>query len=197
MKRHAPATARNRESIGNVLERALPATGEVIEIASGSGEHVVYLAGRFPGLDWQPTDVEPGLLASVRAHVDEAGLANVREPIILDAAAEGWPVTRADAIVCVNMIHIAPWAACRGLLIGAGRSLPSGGLLYLYGPFRIATRPTAPSNEAFDASLRARDPAWGLRELGDVELEAAGHGLVLEEVIDMPANNISVLFRRR
>lgn len=197
MKRHAPATARNREPIAEILERALPAAGEVLEVASGSGEHIVHFASRFPGLMWRPSDVDAEMLASVRAHVDEAELPNVRAPIALDAAADVWPVDPVDAMISINLIHIAPWASCRGLLAGAGRRLPSGGLLFLYGPYRIEGRTTAPSNEAFDASLRARDPAWGLRELGDVESEAAGHELVLDEVVDMPANNISALFRRR
>jgi SAM-dependent methyltransferase len=197
MKRHAPATARNRMAIAQVLERVLPARAEVLEIASGTGEHAVFFAQILPGLSWQPSDVEPAMLASVRAHLADAGLANVRDPLALDAASADWPIVRADAIVCINMIHIAPLAACRGLLAGAGRVLPVGGRLVLYGPYRIAGRPTAPSNEAFDASLRARDPAWGLRELGEVEALARPHGLELDEVVDMPANNITAVFTRQ
>jgi SAM-dependent methyltransferase len=197
MKRHAPATARNRAAIAQVLERVLPARAQVLEVASGTGEHAVYFAQILPSIVWQPSDLDPLMLESVRAHLAESNLPNVREPITLDAASADWPVDHADAIVCINMIHIAPLEACRGLLAAAGRVLPAGGHLVVYGPYRIAGRPTAPSNEAFDASLRSRDPRWGLRELGEVEALARPHGLVLDEVVDMPANNITAVFTRQ
>lgn len=197
MKRHAPATARNREPIRQVLEGVLPGRGAVLEIASGTGEHAVYFAGAFPALEWQPSDREPAALASIRAWVEEAGLANLRPPVALDVEVEPWPVERADAIVCINMIHIAPWSACEALLAGAGRRLAPGAPLCLYGPWFVRGRETAPSNLAFDASLRQRDPAWGVRWLHEVEAAAARHGLRLEGTVDMPANNLTVLFRRR
>ncbi len=197
IKRHAPAAARNRSAIAEVLGRALPATGTVLEIACGTGEHAVYFSRLFSGVIWQPSDVDSEMLASARAHLSEAERDNVRDPIHLDAAAETWPIDRADAIVCINMVHIAPMAACRGLLTGAGRILPAGGVLALYGPYRLPGRPTAPSNEAFDASLRARNPAWGLRDLGEVARLAEAEGLGLDEVVDMPANNVTAVFTAR
>jgi len=195
MKRSAPATERNREPIAVVLRETLPERGTLLEIASGTGEHAVHFAGLFPQLLWQPTDPDPQALASIRAWRDEAGLENLLEPLRLDAAAETWPVASADAILCVNMVHISPWAATVGLMLGAGRLLGPGAPLLLYGPYRRATVPTAPSNEAFDESLRARDPEWGLRDLQAVEAEAAGRGLRLERVFEMPANNLTILFR--
>ncbi len=195
--RHAPATARNREPIAEVLRDRVPAGALVLEIASGSGEHAVFLARQLDGVTWQPSDLDPEARASVDAWRDAEAATNVRPAIALDAAAETWPVERADAVVCINMVHISPWSATLGLLRGAGRILPPGGLLYLYGPYRIDGRPTAPSNQSFDASLQARNPEWGLRLLADVEAAAAEHGLVLEEVIDMPANNVSVVFRKK
>jgi SAM-dependent methyltransferase len=196
VKRHAPATARNREPIATVLSEVLPESGTVLEVASGTGEHAVHLAAAFPALQWQPSDPDPEALESIRAWRDESALANLREPLRLDAAAVSWPVDRADAILCVNMVHISPWAATRGLLRGSGRLLAVGAPLILYGPYRRAGVPTAPSNEAFDASLKARDPQWGLRELEAVEAEAGRHGLRLERVFEMPANNITAVFRR-
>jgi len=195
--RHAPATARNREPIAEVLRNRIPAGALVLEVASGSGEHAVFLARQLDSVTWQPTDLDPEARASVDAWREAEAATNVRPAIALDAAAEAWPVERADAVVCINMVHISPWSATLGLLRGAGRILPAGGVLYLYGPYRIDDRPTAPSNESFDASLQARNPEWGLRRLADVETAAAEHGLVLEEVIDMPANNISVVFRKK
>lgn len=177
------------------LAALLPAQGLVLEVASGSGEHCAWLAPRFPALDWQPSDPDAAALASIAAWCE--GQANVRPPLMLDAAATDWPVTGADAIFCANMVHIAPWAAALGLMAGAGRVLAPGAPLILYGPFRRAGVATAPSNEAFDQSLRARDPAWGLRALEDVDAVAAVQGLALEQVIDMPANNLMVVWRRR
>lgn len=195
MKRCAPATERNREPIAAVLREVLPERGTLLEIASGTGEHAVYFAGLFPRLLWQPSDPDPQALASIRAWRDDCDLQNLLEPLQLDAAAETWPVALADAILCVNMVHISPWAATQGLMRGARRLLPSGAPLVLYGPYRRAAAPTAASNEAFDASLRARNPEWGLRDLGAVEALAEGQGLHLERVVEMPANNLTVVFR--
>ncbi|HEY0132187.1 MAG TPA: DUF938 domain-containing protein [Allosphingosinicella sp.] len=195
MKRSAPATERNRVPIAAVLRETLPERGALLEIASGTGEHAVYFAGCFPTLRWQPTDPDPEALASIRAWREGAGLDNLLEPLPLDAAAETWPVTAADAILCVNMVHISPWAATEGLMRGAGRLLARGGPLILYGPYRRAGVPTAPSNEAFDQSLKARNPQWGLRDLEAVEAEAERHRLRLERVFEMPANNLTMVFR--
>jgi SAM-dependent methyltransferase len=195
VKRHAPATERNREPIAAVLREVLPATGTVLEVASGTGEHAAFLAALFPNLRWQPSDPDPDALASIRAWREEAGLGNLLEPLALDSSAEPWPVASADAILCVNMVHISPWAATAGLMRGAGRLLAAGAPLILYGPYRRAGVPTAPSNEAFDTSLKARDPAWGLRDLESVEAEALRNGLRLERVFEMPANNVTAVFR--
>lgn len=191
----APAVARNRDAILEVLRPRLPATGLVLEIASGTGEHVAHFARALPHLMWQPSDPAPQARASIAAWSAAEGRSNIRPPLALDAAAIDWPLAQADAIICINMIHISPWEATLGLMRGAGRLLPPGGLLYLYGPFRRAGVPTAPSNEAFDADLRQRDSRWGLRELEAVAACAAVHHLALDEVVDMPANNLSVTFR--
>jgi hypothetical protein len=196
MKRHAPATDRNREPILDVLRDILPPSGVVLEIASGSGQHAAFFAPRLPGIQWQPSDPDPEALASIEAWRSEAGAPNLRSPIQIDVTREDWGIDAAAAIVCVNMIHIAPWAACEGLFKGASMLLPTGAPLYLYGPFRFDGRFTAPSNEAFDASLRARDPSWGVRDLADVTALAKNHGLSREAVIAMPANNHSIVFRR-
>ena len=188
--------ARNREPILAVLRRVLPAEGLVVEIASGSGEHAVFFAESLPSLSWQPTDIEAGALASIAAHRAAADLVNLLAPLLLDTLAEPWPVAYADAVICSNMIHIAPWAVAESLLRNAGRILPPGGILFLYGPYRIEGRHTAPSNEEFDASLRARNPAWGIRDLTDVTQLAVRNGFTLTETVAMPANNLSVIFRR-
>ena len=193
---YAPAAARNREPILDVLRRVLPAEGLVLEVASGTGEHAAFFAEGLPGLAWQPSDPDPTLRGSIAAHVAEAGLANLRPPLALDTTATPWPLERADALLCINLIHIAPWAACQGLLAEAGRLLAAGAPLVLYGPFRRAGVPTAMSNERFDAALRAQDPAWGLRELETVSASAADQGFALEEVAEMPANNVTVVYRR-
>lgn len=195
--RAAPAVARNRDPILNVLRRVLPARGLVLEIASGTGEHAVYFAGALPGIIWQPTDPDAAALRSIAAWRDQAGLPNLRPPLEFDVTASTWPVERADAVVCINMIHISPWRSAEGLMTGAGRVLGSGGVLFLYGPYKEDGRHTAPSNEAFDADLRARNPEWGVRDLGDVIALAASHGLDFAERVAMPANNLSVVFRRR
>lgn len=196
MKRHAPAAERNRDPIAAVLRHVLPERGTILEVASGTGEHAVWFAALFPALRWQPSDPDPDALASIAAWRAEARLDNLLEPVLLDASAEAWPVGSADAMLCVNMVHISPWTATLGLMRGAARLLPRGGPLILYGPYRRAGVPTAPSNEAFDRSLRSRDPQWGLRDLEAVSVEAAACGLRFERVHEMPANNITAVFRR-
>ena len=190
------AVARNRDPILAVLRRVLPARGTVLEIASGSGEHAVHFAANLPGVTWQPSDQDAEYLASVNAHRAAARLPNLLAPLTLDVTAAPWPITRADAVVCCNMIHIAPWAAAEGLMAGAGRTLGASGVLFLYGPYREPGVPTAPSNEAFDQSLRSRNPAWGLRDAGEVAALAARNGLDLVERVAMPSNNISLVFRK-
>jgi hypothetical protein len=195
-RRSAPHVARNAGPIAEVLREVLPERGLVLEVASGSGEHVVHFARAFPKLLWQPSDPEPAALRSIEAWRVEAGLFNLLPAIPLDARAAQWPVAKADAILCINMVHISPWAATLGLLRGAGRLLAAGAPLYLYGAYRQAGVATAPSNEAFDASLRARNPDWGLRDLEEVAAEADRAGFTLENVFEMPANNLSVVFRK-
>lgn len=194
-RRYAPAAARNREPILAALRGRLPAAGLLLEVASGSGEHAVHLAAAFPALAIQPSDPDPDARASIAAWAAEGGLANLRPPLALDAAAT-WPLAHADAVLCINMIHIARWAAAEGLLRGAARILPPGAPLVLYGPFRRGGAHTAPSNEAFDASLRAQDPRWGVRDLEEVAALAATQGFGAPEVVPMPANNLTVVFRR-
>jgi SAM-dependent methyltransferase len=195
--RTSPSTARNREPILQVLKRWLPERGLVLEIASGAGEHAVFNAAALPGLSWQPTDLDEGALDSIAAWRAQAGLPNLLPPVPLDASApESWPVARADAIVSINMVHISPWAATEGLMTGAGRVLPPGGVLILYGPYLEGGVETAPSNLAFDADLKRRNPAWGLRRVEDVAALAGTHGLTLAERIAMPANNLTLVFRR-
>jgi SAM-dependent methyltransferase len=195
-RQYRPHVARNRDPILDVLRRLLPPKGVVLEVASGSGEHAAYFAQTLPALDWQPTDPDPDALASIAAHRADTGLANLLPPLRIDVTVKEWPVDRADAVICCNMIHVAPWAACEGLIAGAARVLPAGGLLYLYGPYKIGGRHTAPTNLAFDEQLRARDPAWGIRDLNDVTALAGQHGFALAETVPMPANNLSVIFRR-
>ena len=192
----APAVARNRDPILAVLRDVLPAAGTVLEIASGTGEHAVHFAAALPHLTWQPTDPDSQSRGSIAAHAAQAGLANLLPPLELDASAPVWPVTRADAVVSINMIHIAPWRAAQGLMAGAARVLPAGAALYLYGPFRERGQHTAPSNAAFDESLKARDPEWGVRDLDEVTALGGEHGFSLRRTVAMPANNLSVIFRR-
>lgn len=197
MKQHAPATQRNREPILEVLRQVLPEKGKVLEIASGTGEHAVHFAAGLPHLVWQPSDVDPVALASIAAHREESGLPNLLSPIVLDVHSPSWPVDGVAAIVCINMIHISPWSACLGLFAGAARLLPPAGPLVLYGPFLMNGVFTAPSNEAFDAALRERNPSWGVRDLSQVTAAADAAGFERIDVITMPANNHSVVFRRR
>ena len=194
----SPAAARNREPILEVLRGRLASGGRVLEVASGSGEHAVWFAQGLPGVVWRPSDQEPAAVASIRARREAADLPNLEEPLVLNAADAGsWPAGPIDAVVCLNMIHIAPWAAAEGLMAGCGRLLEPGGVLCLYGPFREGGVHTAPSNAAFDESLKARDPAWGVRDLEAVADLAASRGLDLAERIAMPANNLSLIFIRR
>jgi hypothetical protein len=194
-RQHAPAAARNRGPILSVLQPILPASGLVLEVASGTGEHVVHFARALPMLEWQPSDPSREARRSIEAWIAAEGLANVRPPLDLDAACDNWPIDHAAAVICINMIHISPWASTEGLMRGAGRILDAGAPLYLYGPFRQATKPIEPSNAAFDESLLSRDPRWGLRDLDEVAACAALHGFVLDRVVEMPANNLSVVFR--
>jgi len=195
--RSSPSTARNRQPILEVLKTCLPASGLVLEIAAGAGEHAVYNAAALPGLNWRPTDPDPEALASIAAWRDHAGLPNLLPPLQLDAVdPDRWPVEQADAVVNINMIHISPWAAAQGLMRGAGRLLPAGGVLFLYGPYIEPDVETAPSNLAFDASLKSRNPAWGLRHVDDVAALAETHGLSLSRRVEMPANNLVLVFHR-
>lgn len=198
MQRFAPATLRNREPIAEVLREWLPASGLVLEIASGTGEHAMHFARHFPALEWQPSDRDEENLGSIRAWRDEAELPNILDPILLDAAQVDWAVDAvdaADAILCINMAHISPWKASLGVLDGAAKTLKTGGALILYGPWIQAGVETAESNLAFDRSLKERDSEWGLRRVQDFEAEAVKGGFVLEQVRAMPANNLMLLFR--
>ena len=196
-RRYAPSAARNREPIAGILRRYLPETGVALEIASGSGEHILHFAtGASPGLMFQPSDPDAEARASIDAWVAATGVSNVRPALALDAASDTWPINHADMVVCINMIHIAPWAATLGLMRGAGQVLPPGGHLVLYGPYRQGGRHTAPSNEAFDQDLRTRNPAWGVRDLEEVVAVAEGNGLGQPDVHPMPANNLLLAFAR-
>jgi hypothetical protein len=195
MKRHAPATARNREPIAAVLAEELPAAGLVLEVASGSGEHAVHFAAAFPRLSWQPSDPDPAARESIEAWRREEALPNLRSPIELDAAASAWPVARADAVLCINMVHISLVEATEGLLAGAARVLPVGAPLILYGPYLEDGVATAPSNLAFDADLKARNPQWGLRSVAWLDGLAARGGFSRTRRVAMPANNLMLVYR--
>ena len=194
-RRHAPATERNQEPILQVLTRVLPTEGTVLELASGTGQHAAFFARHFPVLVWQPTDRDGESFSSITAWAELAGATNVRPPFPLDATQDPWPVDTVQAIFNANMIHIAPWPVCLGLMRGAGRHLAPGGVLVLYGPFRVGGAHTAPSNAAFDADLRQRDPAWGVRDLEAVIEAAAARDLTFAERVPMPANNQTLIFR--
>ncbi len=195
-RRHAPATLRNRDAIADVLKARLPAHGAVLEIASGSGEHIVHFAGLFRGVTWLPSDCEPAALHSIAAWTAQSGLANILPPLLIDVEQASWPIERADAVLCINMLHISPWSASTALFRNAGRLLPPGAPLYLYGPFVRHDVMTAESNLAFDASLKQRNPAWGFRDVADVDALASAHGFARAALIEMPANNLSLLYRR-
>ena len=191
-----PHVARNREAILQVLRRVLPPQGLVLEVASGSGEHAAYFAERLPSLIWQPSDLDPRSLASIAAHRTAADAPNLLAPVCLDATSEQWPVESADALVCINMIHISPWVVSEGLMAGARRVLRMGGVIYLYGPYKIDGRHTAQSNEEFDAWLRTQNAQWGVRDFADMADLAARNDFVLIETVPMPANNLSIIFKR-
>lgn len=193
--RSAPAALRNREPIGDVLERWLPSSGLVLEIASGTGEHAAYFAERFPDLEWQPSDVHPDALASIDGRVARSSRTNLRPPVTLDASSGEWPVPEADAVLSINMVHISPWASALGLIAGASRLLRDGAPMILYGPWLSDRVDTVPSNLAFDADLKNRDPEWGLRRIEAFQ-EAARPQFELTETRAMPANNMMLLFRR-
>jgi SAM-dependent methyltransferase len=197
MKLSSPSAQRNRGPIAAVLAEWLPESGLVLEVASGSGEHAVHFAQALPQLDWQPSDPEPAALASIEAWRADSGLPNLREPLILDATSSEWPVAAADAVLNINMVHISPWAAALGLLDGAARVLAPSGRLILYGPWLVKGVATAPSNLAFDADLKNRNPAWGLRRVEDFAHEAEKRGLLLADQREVPANNRMLLFIRR
>ena len=194
MRLSAPSAARNRGPILQAILPHLPRTGLVLEIASGTGEHVAYFAAENPGLTWQPTDPDADRQASIDAWTSD--LPNVRPAATLDASSADWPFSHADAILCINMIHISPWSATVGLIIGAARLLPTGGILALYGAYRRRNVPLEPGNQEFDADLKRRDPAWGLRELETVADLAAQSGFGPPLVVDMPSNNLTVIFHR-
>ena len=194
---YAPATQRNRQPILDVLSRVLPTKGLVLEIASGTGEHAVWFAQHLRPLEWQPSDSDPDMRQSILSHAQDAHCPTLRPPIGLDVTATPWPIEQADAIVCINLIHIAPWAATEGLMRNGAGLLPPDGVLYLYGPFRRDGAHTAASNAHFDAALRAENPDWGVRDLEAVSAVAERHGLALSEVVEMPSNNLSVVFIKR
>lgn len=196
MKQHAPATLRNREPLAAVLDEELPRSGLLLEIASGSGEHAAYFARLYPAIEWQPSDQSDDALASIEAWRKETGLENFHAPVYLDVRMGDWPLPRTDAILCVNMIHISPWDAAEGLFSGAAALLGSGAPLILYGPYLEADVETAPSNLAFDASLKARNAEWGLRELTRVDNLAESQGFMRTRRIPMPANNLTLIYRK-
>jgi hypothetical protein len=196
-RRSAPAAQRNREPIAEVLADWLPKRGTVLEIASGTGEHAAFFAHRFPNLDWQPSDVDAGAMASIAAWGEAEPSPNLLPPIVVDASAANWPIERAVAVLSINMVHISPWASALGLIAGAARQLPPGGPLILYGPWISGGVETAPSNLAFDSDLKRRDPDWGLRRVEDFAAAATASGFELEDTSAMPANNLMLLFKRR
>jgi SAM-dependent methyltransferase len=197
LRQHSPSAERNREPILAVLRAALPVTGRVLEIASGTGQHAIWFARAMPGLDWQPSDADASARDSIAAWTAHEGLANVRAPLALDVHQPDWRVDTLDAVVCINMIHISPWSAAQALFAGASRRLVDGGVLYLYGPYKRGGAHTSPSNDAFDQQLRGRDPEWGVRDMEAVVALGASAGLVCDEPIAMPANNFSLVFRKR
>ena len=198
MKQTAAASERNRGPILKVLSPLLPEAGRILEVASGPGIHVVAFAEARPDLDWQPSDPDPRARASIAAWIADRGLANIAPPLDLDVTRPDWPddaVGPFDGLVTVNLLHVAPWAACEGLMAGAARLLAPGAFLFVYGPFMRDGRHNSEGNRQFDKSLRAQDPALGLRDLNDVADCAAENGFTLEEVVEMPANNRSLVFR--
>ncbi|MES1199641.1 MAG: DUF938 domain-containing protein [Pseudomonadota bacterium] len=199
LRQFAPSTARNRAPIVEVLQRVLPAEGAALELASGSGEHAVFFAANLPGWTWQPSDSEAAAHTSIAAWIEADNVTNVKTPVAIDVREGAWGVESAapfDAVLAINMIHISPWASTLGLLAGAARLLRPDGVLFLYGPYRRGGAHTAPSNEAFDASLKARNAEWGVRDVEALIDEAKARGLTLKEIAEMPANNLSVVLTR-
>jgi len=197
VKQHAPATQRNREPIAQVLANELPESGCVLEVAAGTGEHAMFFARRFPTLEWLPSDPSEEALASIAAYREEYPADNLAEPVKLDASSRDWPVESAEAILCVNMVHISPWEASTGLFDGAARLLEKGAPLILYGPYFENGVEPAPSNLDFDRSLKARDPRWGIRDLAEIDRLAARSGFTRTARHEMPANNLTLVNRRR
>jgi hypothetical protein len=195
-RRSAPASLRNREPIADVLAGWLPKSGTVLEVASGTGEHAIWFAERFPDLTWQPSETHSGALASIDAWREESGLSNLSAPIVIDATSADWPLDRADAVLNINMVHISPWEASLGLILGAAHLLPADGSLILYGPWLKDDIESARSNLAFDENLKARDPQWGLRRVEDFAA-AAEADFEFVEWRQMPANNLMLLFSKR
>jgi SAM-dependent methyltransferase len=191
-----PAPERNKQPIFELLARVLPERGTLLELASGTGQHAVYFAERLPRWQYQPSDVDPANLSSIAAWREQAALPNLLAPLPLDVCAEPWPVGEVEAIYNANLLHISPWECAVGLFRGAARRLTPGGVLLLYGPYRVGGAHTAPSNERFDEDLRQRDPRFGVRDLEQVVALAGEHGLALAERVEMPANNQSLVFRR-
>lgn len=196
-RRQAPATVRNRDPILAVLRDVLPLSGRVLEIASGTGEHAVHFAAALPDLLWRPSDPDPQARASIAAWRADAGLANLLEPLAIDAASGDWPQVEAEAVVCINMIHISPWAATEGLMAGSAKLLDSGRPLVLYGPYRRGDRALEPGNAAFDEDLKRRNPEWALRSVESVRACALDHDLAFDQLVEMPANNLVLVFRKR
>lgn len=192
----SPSAERNKGPIVDVLKRVLPDHGLILEVSSGTGQHIVHFAREMPHLHWQPTERDDGCLRSIAGWRAAEELPNVGEPLRLDVADRPWPIGPVAAVVCINMIHIAPWTAAEALIRGAEATIVAGGILFLYGPFSRSGKHTAASNDAFDRQLRANNPDWGVRDLGDVTRFAEQHGFEAPETFDMPANNLSVVFRR-
>lgn len=201
-KHHAPAAERNKEPILNVIRECyidpqfLEEPQLTLTIAEGSGQHVVHWAKNLPHVQFQPTDVDPEALPSIAAYAEESKCKNIRPPLLLDASADVWPVESADVIVCINMIHISPWSTAQGLFRGAARILPEDGILLTYGPYRFSGKFTAKSNEEFDASLRARNPEWGVRDVDDLQKLGDSLGFFLEMAVPLPANNHCLIFHK-
>jgi Protein of unknown function (DUF938) len=193
---YSPSASRNTQPILKILQGILPDKGLVLELASGTGEHVCAFAQAFPNLTFQPSDVDGPSLESIRLATQEMGLSNVLPPLRIDATDEDWPVSQADAIICINLVHISPFEACEGLMRGSGKVLSPGGYLYLYGAYKFDGQHTSPSNVAFDGYLRSQNPAWGVRDLKEVKQAAQRHGLSFVKCVDMPANNFSVIFQQ-
>jgi SAM-dependent methyltransferase len=196
-REHSPSAERNRDAILAVLRNVLPQRGTVLEIASGTGQHAIHFAAALPGVAWQPSDADAAARASIAAWTAHSGLTNIRPPLDLDVCRNAWGIDAAHALVCINMIHISPWAATEALIDGAARVLDPGGVLFLYGPYRRGGAHTASSNEAFDLQLRSRNPAWGVRDMEAVAQLAGAAGFAFDEPLAMPANNFSVVFRKR